>query len=595
MDLSQPIPIPIIFGDDIAGFTNWSNCWVFTDYSYEPSYWMLLKREGFNGGIISDSSELDGLTASLDREDLTTLYRIHHKTDPNHYFTISLREEVEELILSSRIKVFKLDKDLFFRLTNPNDVLYSSRHNTPHAISNAIVSKRNQLAEEFGQDIASRWLEKDKADQLHWDRWAITREAIEVYDVGAEIVDTGVDFIVSVYEIGKAVVTIVGNVVIASIEFQYHLATGDIQAVKDDLTNFGIWVGDAIQSAQDLIDLAKKGLAIFNQLNEDPETRDLVIDYFSSLYESIPYRDSRTIGIRIVAEIGIEVLLALATAGAANVARRVGQVGIKATRVGTAANRIGPFTKEAIELLSDLAKRLNTKNVVSEQLPPPQNPKIPEHAKNNKLDGKEKNSAISSEDVVPNKFGEIYSKAPAAKLEIDTMSDEIADMFGGQVAKAPTKSQERAIQKIMNDYDGDATRIKDLARNTIIVSPDKMDSVVAELAQRGANVKVINGATDPLGYSGVNSTIKTQAGIYGEVQVNTPAMIYAKESEPMARALLGDDLYSSIAAKSGIAGGQGHKLYEQWRVLPSSDPGRSALEAQSKAYYEAVRGLVYGN
>ncbi len=37
------------------------------------------------------------------------------------------------------------------------------------------------------------------------------------------------------------------------------------------------------------------------------------------------------------------------------------------------------------------------------------------------------------------------------------MADEIADMFGGQVAKAPIKSQERAIQKIMNHYGGDAS------------------------------------------------------------------------------------------------------------------------------------------
>lgn len=210
------------------------------------------------------------------------------------------------------------------------------------------------------------------------------------------------DFIVSVYQIGKAVVTIVGKVIVTAIEFNYNLATGDVEAIKEDLASFGVWIGDTIQSAQDLIDLAKKGLAIFNQLNEDPETRDLVIDYFSSLYESIPYRDSRTIGIRIVAEIGIEVLLALATAGAANVARRVGQVGIKATRVGTAANRIGPFTKEAIELLSDLAKRLNTKNVVSEQLPPPQNPKIPAHAQNKKLDDGSKDSTIQPEDFTPN-------------------------------------------------------------------------------------------------------------------------------------------------------------------------------------------------
>ena len=63
------------------------------------------------------------------------------------------------------------------------------------------------------------------------------------------------------------------------------------------------------------------------------------------------------------------------------------------------------------------------------------------------------------------------------------MADEIADMFGAQVVKAPIKSQERAIQKIMNDYGGDASRIKDLVRNTIIVSPDKMDLVVARKKQ----------------------------------------------------------------------------------------------------------------
>ena len=183
----------------------------------------------------------------------------------------------------------------------------------------------------------------------------------------------------------------------------------------------------------------------------------------------------------------------------------------------------------------------------------------------------------------------MYAKAPAAKLEIDTIADEIAEMFGGQVAKAPIKSQDRATQKIMNDYDGDATKIKDLARNTIIVSPEKMDAVAAELAKRGANVKVINGTTDPLGYSGVNSTIKTQAGIFGEVQVNTPAMIYAKESESVARVLLGDDLYTSIASKSGIPGGQGHKFYEEWRVLSPSSTQAQSVSEQSQEYYEAIR------
>ncbi len=188
-----------------------------------------------------------------------------------------------------------------------------------------------------------------------------------------------------------------------------------------------------------------------------------------------------------------------------------------------------------------------------------------------------------------NNFASIYGRAPAAKTEIDGMADEIAGMFGGNVAKAPIKSQERALEKIMNDYAGDATRIKDLARNTIIVAPEKIDLVAAQLSSSGANVKVISGAVDPLGYSGVNSTIKTQAGIFGEIQVNSPAMIYAKEPEPLARALLGDSVYNSVAARSGVPGGLGHGFYEQWRVLSPNSSAATSIAQQSRAYYDAVR------
>lgn len=190
---------------------------------------------------------------------------------------------------------------------------------------------------------------------------------------------------------------------------------------------------------------------------------------------------------------------------------------------------------------------------------------------------------------LPDKLSDLYAKAPAAKLEIDAMADEIAEMLNGKVAKAPIKSLERAAQKIMDDYNGDPTKIKDLARNTIIVSPDDVDAAAAELAKRGATVKIVNGETDPLGYSGVNSKIKTQAGIFGEIQVNTPQMIYAKEPESVARALLGDDLYSSMASRTKVPGGQGHRLYEEWRVLDPSSSAAQSISERSRAYYESVR------
>jgi len=72
-------------------------------------------------------------------------------------------------------------------------------------------------------------------------------------------------------------------------------------------------------------------------------------------------------------------------------------------------------------------------------------------------------------------------------------------------------------------------------------------------------------------------------------------MIYAKEPTPMAQTLLGEDLYNSIYTKTRIQGGQGHKLYEQLRMLPDYDPSRTAIEAQSKNYYDAVRESMYVN
>jgi filamentous hemagglutinin len=190
---------------------------------------------------------------------------------------------------------------------------------------------------------------------------------------------------------------------------------------------------------------------------------------------------------------------------------------------------------------------------------------------------------------VANDFYAMYARAPAAKIEIDKIADEVAEMFGGKVAKAPIKSQERALEKIMGEYAGVPGQIKDLARNTIIVQPENISSVVAELSKKGADVKIIDGATDPLGYSGAKLNIKTQSGITAEIQVNSPIMIYAKESESIARSLLGDAAYDAIALKSGIPGGLGHELYEQWRVLDYESPQATAIAEKSRAYYEAVR------
>ena len=183
----------------------------------------------------------------------------------------------------------------------------------------------------------------------------------------------------------------------------------------------------------------------------------------------------------------------------------------------------------------------------------------------------------------------LYGRAPLAKREIDSIADEVAGAFGGRVAKAPLKSRDRAAQKIIGDYGGDASQIKDLARNTIIVPEGRMDQVAVELARRGATVKQIRSSTDPLGYSGINAFMKTRSGVLAEIQVNSPAMIYGKSSPDIARRILGEETFSAIATRSGVVGGQGHRFYEQWRVLDWNTPQARAIAMRSRAYYDAVR------
>lgn len=192
-------------------------------------------------------------------------------------------------------------------------------------------------------------------------------------------------------------------------------------------------------------------------------------------------------------------------------------------------------------------------------------------------------------------FDAIYRKAPAAKVEIDGLADGIAADVGGTVAKTPIKPRERAIEKIVSEYDGDVTRIRDLARNSIIVPEERINEAVARLRSQGASVKVIDGATHPLGYSGINTIVTTQSGLRAEIQVNTPEMIYAKESEGVARQQLGNDVYDEIAARTGVPGGKGHDLYEQWRMLDPESAAAKDLAEQSKAYYETIRKAAHGN
>ncbi|GAB1258003.1 hypothetical protein NBRC116494_25050 [Aurantivibrio plasticivorans] len=387
---STKIPIPPGISSEIIGFRILGSCWLFAKNTYQPSYWMMLKREGFSGDLLSSSSELEGITNYLDRSMLDDIYRLHHGDLPDHYFDFTLRNDVEHLVLSGQIKVFRLADDKFLRLTDPYDSLYASNESIDQQIENPVVARRYALANELGQDIVARWTKKDAEDLEHWNNFVIWREAIEAYDVGAEAVDTVGDFVVGIWDIGCFVVEIAYEGAKTYIKLQaaylntlHNAVTGDFDAIRKDLEAVGIWLDESVDSAQKLVDKAKEGMKVFDELMSDRITRELIYDYLDSLYQSVPYRDSRTLMLRLVFEIGIEVLLALATAGAANAARRTAQAASttnKAVKASNTAKRIGPFTQRAIDLMVDLAKVLDKRELKIEHKPAP-DVDVPDYAK----------------------------------------------------------------------------------------------------------------------------------------------------------------------------------------------------------------------
>lgn len=131
------------------------------------------------------------------------------------------------------------------------------------------------------------------------------------------------------------------------------------------------------------------------------------------------------------------------------------------------------------------------------------------------------------------------------------------------------------------------TEVKDSVRNTIVLDGD-LDSVIKDLAKDSHWLRTkVQTADKFCGYSGNIVNLTMDNGVVAEIQVNTPKMIFAKESEKHARAILGDELYDKIAKETGMEGGLGHKLYEQIRVLDkvADAEKKASLEKQMRDYY----------
>jgi hypothetical protein len=180
-------------------------------------------------------------------------------------------------------------------------------------------------------------------------------------------------------------------------------------------------------------------------------------------------------------------------------------------------------------------------------------------------------------------------KAKESGAEVEKIGQTIASQFGGNLSVIDYKSAGSIARKANDYYKGNVNKVKDTVRNTIILDKHKIEESIKYAKQLPGYVKtnLRNPGSDSLGYKGCAIVYRTKNGIYAEVQINTPEMIYAKETESRARKMIGNEKYDEIYKHTGIKGGMGHKLFEEWRTL--KDEGnlkrKENIEKESKEYY----------
>lgn len=182
----------------------------------------------------------------------------------------------------------------------------------------------------------------------------------------------------------------------------------------------------------------------------------------------------------------------------------------------------------------------------------------------------------------------LMSKARNVGNTVKEQAEAIAKKYGGVATPINYKGFSSLYRKLNTEEGILISDIKDSVRNTIIVDKENIEYVVKDLQGLSSFSRYKQQTPENFcGYSGNIINLKMPNGIQAEIQVNTPKMIYAKESETNARRILGDKVWEQISKETGLPGGLGQKYYDEIRILDKiTDKNKiEELTKLSKDYY----------
>ncbi|MEL6911863.1 MAG: hypothetical protein AAFO85_16925 [Cyanobacteria bacterium J06598_4] len=141
-----------------------------------------------------------------------------------------------------------------------------------------------------------------------------------------------------------------------------------------------------------------------------------------------------------------------------------------------------------------------------------------------------------------NNLDELYQQAAAAQPDLARLTQEFADRFGGEALIPETlKARQRAEEKIAADYGGDAARITDLVRSSVIFETESQVTEALDIIRQDMNViRVKDRFQSPVnGYRDVLLNIRMPNGHIAEMQLHLRSILDVKYK-------FGDKLYNEI-------------------------------------------------
>ena len=171
---------------------------------------------------------------------------------------------------------------------------------------------------------------------------------------------------------------------------------------------------------------------------------------------------------------------------------------------------------------------------------------------------------------------ELYQEAQKAQEYLSQTTKEIADRLGGEPLIPTTlKGRERALEKIAADYNGDASKITDLARSSIIFeNPKQIDRALDELQKKFNVVRVKNRFQKPAsGYRDILLNLEMPNGHIVEMQLHLRSILEVKNG-------IGHELYEQIRSIQVLAKKEGRDL------TPQEDKRIRDLTSQMKKLYD---------